>query len=246
MDERPGPLYRPADGFCPDEKIQSALGPVRAEGLPDRERHHVSHEGVVKRLALTLFALAAACGGSSGPTAPGPVAAMQAGTWVGILEVTSCGSSAYGCRTGGLEDFTLRLAADGRGVAQLIPRGGTPFGVDITSARQADGSWIATGALTAPDFDRSRIDAQIVLSQIDPASLTGTVTYTFTAREGAHTRSARILTSRAVNAVLPGRLHGTWIGFIERTSCTGTCESGYFAGSEFELAISHVQSSLIG
>ena len=201
---------------------------------------------------ITLMAAAlllASCNNATTPTTPdpAPVAASRAGAWTGQMQATACSDGNYGCRLGGVEDVTLRLAPDGTGVAQLTPfEGAQSYSVDLTGSRGSDGGWAGSGTLSVPG--RSRVDAQVALSAVGAAGISGTVTYTLDHGLGAQTRSARILSSRAINLERPGPFQGRWAGWVERTSCSGTCDDDTLFGNlvDFEIAIAQTGSALAG
>lgn len=198
--------------------------------------------------ALLTTALMLGCNNATTPTSPaGPsqsAAAIESGTWAGLLQVTSCTSSEYFCKVGDIEPFTLRMGIGGHGVLLLDPN--DRWAVDMSGPLASDGSWTADGSVTLGGV--KRVSARLALSSIDESSVAGTVTYTLNHGLGAATRKAKIVSARAVDTVRPGLLHGDWSGHIERTSCTGACDDDALAGNltTFEMAISQSASSLHG
>ena len=181
------------------------------------------------------------CGSSSSqnkipgtPITPAPVAPsapMLAGTWTGMLDVTSCTGSVDWCRTAEPEPFLLNLDGNLYGVAEIEMWNRQPMSLDILQSNDTDGSTTLRGVSTITG--QPQLDLEIRLEGSAPSSLNGWVRYTVTGdpsreltKSWTATRSGPILFIRPVTTVRAGALQGTWRGYVRRTACSGDCGSG--------------------
>src|SRR6186713_2325157 len=102
-------------------------------------------------VCLACWALTS-CGSSPSATTAvvGPSsAALTAGAWTGMFNISSCTGDAAWCRGSsplGPVAFSLRIDAGLHGVVELEPLYTTPIAVDVVGAGPAEGPWIFKGA----------------------------------------------------------------------------------------------------
>jgi (2Fe-2S) ferredoxin len=210
----------------------------------------VAHTRLTLRPVLcAVLVLVAGCATPTAPT-PSPVPGVsapvvKAGTWKGAFEITSCTGA---CRSGP-EAFVLRLASDGTGVVQLdnqVWTGAPPIAVDVSASVSA-GTTALTGTAAAPQA----MELRLVLTELGD-QLQGLLRYSYT-RDGALvSKEGRVLFASRDRTVYPARFHGTWVGMVTRTACTGDCTAAdpvldtYQGYGGTRLLLAQVGTSVLG
>jgi hypothetical protein len=213
-------------------------------------------------LALMLM-LVAACARdrANNPTAPSTnqsvaeTTFIQAGTWKGAVDVTSCVRNSTSCLAGP-EDFSLRIGQGLQGVVQITPNrseersDAAPIAVDVTGTPQADGATLFTGSTIVPDRFASQraLDLRMRLKGLTDGGVSGPVHYTLTGERGPVIRDGVILFASQNVTINPGQFQGTWEGYATRAQCSGDCQAwdSLLPFYDVHLVVSQSGSSITG
>jgi hypothetical protein len=210
-----------------------------------------------------MLMLVAACARdrANNPTAPSAnqgvaeTTFIQAGTWKGAVDVTSCVRSSTSCLANP-EDFSLRIGQGLQGVVQITPNRSeerseaAPIAVDVTGTTQSDGATVFTGSAIVPDrFSSQRVlDLRMQLKGLAAGGVSGSVHYTLTGERGPVMRDGVILFASQNLIIYPGQLQGMWQGYATRAQCSGDCQAWdpLLPFFDVDLVISQSGTSITG
>lgn len=215
----------------------------------------MAHAKLACIVPITVL-LAAGCG-SKTPTSPTgtPVGqavqtvAVQSGAWKGAFDITSCsgGRFGFGCPRSP-ENFMLRLGTDGAGVLQIqsgMWGGLSPIPVNVTATPSASGGILVTGS-NGPTG--KSLQVELTLADLS-ASLQGSIHYAVDNGVGDRiVNDGRVLFATRDNTIYLGRFQGNWIGYVERTQCSGDCSEWdpVWVMDGIDLALSQAGSGVSG
>lgn len=192
---------------------------------------------------LVLVVLTAGCGAApTAPVAPAPVA-TAAGSWKGVLAITSCSNGGSGSCVIAPEAFVLRLQSDGRGVLQVdtgLWDSAPAMSVDVTVT---PGEPLVVASATPGGL----LDARLVLTSAGE-TLAGQIRYSVN-RSTVLQKEGHVLFAERDRTAYGGRFQGEWQGFVSRTSCAGDCavdDDVLIGGGAVRLALAQSAGRITG